>query len=62
MWERVKMKITSTKFWITIWACFLITFIVVKDKQEFFGIGLALCSVPLSFFAVNELQKYLQNK
>jgi len=59
MWSRLLTKLTSTKLWLTAWACFLITYIVINDKSNFFGIGLALCSVPLSYFAVNEIQKYL---
>ena len=62
MWKRLLTKLTSSKLWLTAWACFLITFIVMSGLTEFFGIALALCSVPLSYFAVNEIQKYLQNK
>ena len=57
--ERIILKLTSSKLWLTAWACFLITYIVVKGLSDFFGIGLALCSIPLSYFAVNEIQKYL---
>lgn len=60
--QRIMLKLTSSKLWLTIWACFLITYIVVKGISDFFGIGLALCSIPLSYFAVNEIQKYLTTK
>lgn len=62
MLKRLLQKLTSTKVWLTGWACFMISYIVVKNLDSFFGIALALCSVPLSYFAVNEIQKYLTNK
>lgn len=60
--KRFLKKLTSIKNLLTIWACFLVTYIVTKNKVEFYGIALALCGVCLSYFAVNEIQKYLEKK
>lgn len=60
--KRFLKKLTSIKNLLTIWACFLVTYIVIKNKVEFYGIALTLCWVCLSYFAVNEIQKYIFRK
>ena len=40
----------------------MVTYIVTKDKVGFYGVALALCGVCLSYFAVNEIQRYLEKK
>jgi hypothetical protein len=60
--RRFLKKLTSIKNLLTIWACCMVSYIVIKNKVEFYGIALALCGVCLSYFAVNEIQKYLEKK
>ena len=60
--KRVLLKLTSVKNQLTYWSCGLITYIVVRDKIEFYGIALALCGIALSYFAVSEIQKHLESK
>ncbi|MBQ4378411.1 MAG: hypothetical protein II821_04370 [Treponema sp.] len=60
--KRIAIKMTSVKNQLTYWSCFLITYIVIKGKADFYGIALALCGVCLSYFAVSEIQKHLENK
>ena len=62
IFKRILLKLTSVKNQLTYWSCFLITYIVMKDKVDFYGIALALCGVCLSYFAVSEIQKHLENK
>mgnify|MGYP003571269313 CR=1 FL=1 len=60
--KRIVLKLTSVKNQLTYWSCFLVTYIVMKGKEAFYGIALALCGVCLSYFAVSEIQKHLENK
>jgi len=60
--KRIAVKLTSVKNQLTYWSCFLITYIVIKGKSDFYGIALALCGVCLSYFAVSEIQKHLENR
>lgn len=53
----VKKKLQSTKLWITLWAVGMISYIVIADKTDFYGIAQLLCSVPLSFVVANVAQK-----
>ena len=53
----IKKKLQSTKLWITLWAVAMITYIVIADKTDFYGIAQLLCSVPLSFVVANVAQK-----
>lgn len=62
MLKRVALKLTSVKNQLTYWSCFLVTYIVMRDKAEFYGIALALCGVALSYFAVSEVQKYIEKR
>lgn len=60
--KRIALKLTSVKNQLTYWSCFLITYIVVENKVDFYGIALALCGIALSYFAVSEIQKHIERK
>lgn len=51
------IKLTSTKFCITLWAIALITIISLKNIESMNNIALALTAVPVSYFVVNTIQK-----
>lgn len=55
-------KLRSTKLWITIWALGIISFIVIADKTDFYGIAQLLCSIPLAYVVANVAQKAIYNK
>lgn len=57
MSNSLKRKLKSTKLWVTLWAITLISYIVIADKTDFYGIAQLLCSVPLSFVVANVAQK-----
>lgn len=57
MLKRILLKLTSTKFVITLWSTALITFIVTKNIASMNNIALALTAVPVSYFVVNAVQK-----
>ena len=55
-------KFQSTKWWVTIWAIAMITYIVAADKNDFYGIAQLLCAIPLSYVAANVAQKAIYSK
>ena len=55
-------KLKSTKLWVTIWAIFMITYIVIAGKSDFYGIAQLLCSIPLSYVVANVAQKAIYTK
>ena len=57
MLKRILLKLTSTKFCITLWAIALITAISLKNIESMNNIALALTSVPVSYFIANTIQK-----
>lgn len=57
IFKRILIKLTSTKFCITLWAIALITVISLKNIESMNNIALALTSVPVSYFVVNTIQK-----
>lgn len=57
MLKRILLKLTSTKFVITLWSTALITFIVTRNIASMNNIALALTAVPVSYFVVNAVQK-----
>lgn len=57
MLKRILLKLTSTKFVITLWSTALITFIVTQNIASMNNIALALTAVPVSYFVVNAVQK-----
>lgn len=40
-----------------LWAVGMISYIVIADKTDFYGIDQLLCSVPLSFVGASVAQK-----
>ena len=52
-----KNKLTSVKFWVTMWAMVMVTFIVITNKTDFLNIAQWLCGVPLAYLGVNVWQK-----
>lgn len=55
--KRIAIKLTSTKFCITLWAIALITVISLKNIESMNDVALALTSVPVSYFIANTIQK-----
>ena len=55
--KRMLIKLTSTKFCITLWAIALITAISIKNIESMNNIALALTAVPVSYFIANTIQK-----
>ena len=58
----LKRKLQSSKLWITLWSIGIISYIVVADKTDFYGIAQLLCSIPLSYVVANVAQKAIINK
>lgn len=55
--KRILVKITSTKFVITVWSATMISIIAINNITEMNNIALALCAVPVSYFVANTIQK-----
>jgi hypothetical protein len=58
----LKRKLQSSKLWITLWSIGIISYIVIADKTDFYGIAQLLCSIPLSYVVANVAQKAIINK
>lgn len=54
-------KFKSIKLWITIWAMFIISWIIFTKQTGFIEIAAILCSIPLAYCGLNYLQKKLYN-
>lgn len=52
-----KSKLKSVKFWVTLWAMGMVTFIVVTKSADFKEIATWLCAVPLAYLGCNVWQK-----
>ena len=52
-------KLTSIKTLVSIWACALISYIVIADKANFLVIAQMLCAVPLAYIGANVWQKQI---
>ena len=50
-------KWSSCKWLITVWACGLLTYIVVAGKTDFVQLGTVLASAPLAYCITNVQQK-----
>lgn len=50
-------KLCSVKFWVTIWAMAIVSYIVFMNKTDFMIIAQWLCSVPLAYLGLNVWQK-----
>ncbi|WP_315602335.1 hypothetical protein [Treponema socranskii] len=55
-------KLKSVKFWVTIWAIGMISYIVIGNRTEFTLIAQWLCAVPLAYLGVNVWQKQIYSK
>ena len=55
-------KLKSVKFWITLWALGMISYIVFGDRTEFVLIAQLLCIIPLAYLGVNVWQKQIYSK
>lgn len=60
--KRILIKLTSVKTLLLIWSCFLITAIVIKDRQTFNNLAMLLVAVPISYFPSNIIQKIQEKK
>ena len=58
----LKKKICSLKFWFTLWATGLLTFIVIANKVEFLQVAIMLAAAPLGYCITNVWQKKILNK
>lgn len=50
-------KLKSVKFWVTLWAVGMVSYIVIGNRTEFTLIAQWLCAVPLAYLGVNVWQK-----
>lgn len=57
MTDKTKNKLTSCKFWVTLWSMGLLTFIVIANRADFTMIAQWLCAVPLAYIGCNVWQK-----
>ena len=55
-------KLKSVKFWVTIWAVGMVSYIVIGNRTEFTLIAQWLCVVPLAYLGVNVWQKQIYSK
>lgn len=55
-------KLKSVKFWITLWALGMISYIVFGNRTEFVLIAQLLCIIPLAYLGVNVWQKQIYSK
>lgn len=57
-----KSKFRSAKLWVTIWAIFMVSFIVIANRSEFIIIAQLLCGVPVAYIGANVWQKQIFSK
>ena len=55
-------KLKSVKFWVTIWAVGMVSYIVIGNRTEFTLLAQWLCAVPLAYLGVNVWQKQIYSK
>jgi|GEM_PF-1772386 len=55
-------KLKSVKFWVTLWAVGMVSYIVIGNRTEFTLIAQWLCAVPLAYLGVNVWQKQIFSK
>lgn len=60
--QKAPNKLKSIKVWVTVWALFLITYIVIGNKTSFHSIAQLLCAVPLTYIGANVAQKAIFRK
>lgn len=59
---KIPNKLKSVKFWVTIWAMIILSFIVFTDKSDFVQLGLVLATAPMAYCITNVKQKEILNK
>lgn len=57
-----RSKFRSAKLWVTIWAIFMVSFIVIANRSEFIIIAQFLCGVPVAYIGANVWQKQIFSK
>lgn len=63
LWGFGKMrKLKSVKFWVVVWACALITYMVVANRVEWTQLGILLATIPLAYIPANVWQKKIEEK
>lgn len=60
--KTILKKLTSIKLWICIWACWMISYVVVKQYTDFNTLALLLGSIPLSVIGANVALDYIWNR
>ena len=55
--EKKHNNLLSVKFWVTLWAMGMVSFIVSANRADFMQIAQPLCFVPLAYLGVNVWQK-----
>lgn len=55
-------KLKSVKFWITLFCCSLLAYIIIGNRTEFISIAEKLVWVPFIYLPTNALQKWIFNK
>jgi len=60
--QKAPSKLKSIKVWVTIWALFLISYIVICDRASFHSVAQLLCAVPLTYIGANVAQKAIFRK
>ena len=55
-------KFKSVKTWALIWACAIITYIVISEKTDFMQFASLLAAVPISYSYFNVKQKELMKR
>ena len=55
-------KLKSVKFWVTLWAVGMVSYIVIGNRTEFTLVAQWLCAVPLAYLGVNVWQKQIFSK
>lgn len=60
--QKTPNKLKSIKVWVTFWALFLISYIVICDRASFHSVAQLLCAVPLTYIGANVAQKAIFRK
>ena len=60
--KRIFLKITSSKFILSIWATVMVTWIIVGKLTDFKILAYLLLIIPVEYIFGNIYQKYIENK
>lgn len=53
-------KLSSVKNWIVVWACILITYIVLAEETSMLQLATLLATIPLAYIPTNVFQKKIE--